>query len=95
MSRAFHPLVWWLWAACLAIALARASSELLAFTVILLLAYVVFKKSEDAPWARSFYWSLKIGIFIICIRVFFGVVIGTPSYGHTLITLPTIPILHG
>ena len=92
MSRSFHPMAWWLWAASLAISVARFSSILLSCVVVFLLALVVSLKSEDAPWARSFQYALKMGLFVIFIRMFFGVVIGTPSVGTTLFSLPAVPL---
>lgn len=92
MNRALHPLAWWIWAGSLAIAVARASSVLLSCAIVGVVAIIVYTKSENAPWAQSFYWSLKIGLWVIAIRVTTGILIGIPTVGRTLFTLPLIPL---
>ena len=91
-ARAFHPVVWWLWAASIALCLARANSFYLSCIVVLIAGIVVRQKSEDAPWALSFTWALKIGLWIVSIRVLFGVIVGVPMAGRTLFTLPLLPL---
>lgn len=92
MTRSLHPLAWWIWAGSLAIAIARASSVLLAVVVVGVVAVVVAQKSENAPWAKSFAWALKIGIWVIAIRTITGMLIGTPIPGRTIFSLPIIPL---
>lgn len=92
---ALHPTIWWVWAGAIAIALAQTNSFLFSSTVLALAALVVKKKSEDAanaPWVRSFNLALKLGMWIVLVRVAVGVLIGVPSAGSTLVTLPTIPL---
>ena len=55
-------------------------------------AIVVIRKSENAPWSRSFQWALKIGIWVIAIRTLTGILIGVPSAGRTLFRIPQIPL---
>ncbi len=92
MNRVLHPLAWWIWAGSIAIAIAKASSVLLAIATVGAVAIVVIKKSENAPWSKSFQWSLKIGIWIIAIRTITGILIGVPSAGTKLFTIPQIPL---
>lgn len=92
MNRVLHPLAWWIWAGSIAIGIARASSVLLALITVGVVAIVVLTKSENAPWSRSFQWSLKIGIWVIAIRTLTGILIGVPSAGRTLFTIPQIPL---
>ncbi len=92
MNRVLHPLAWWIWAGSLAIAIAKASSILLAIITVGAVAIVVVKKSENAPWSKSFQWSLKIGMWIIAIRTITGVLIGVPTAGTKLFTIPQIPL---
>ncbi len=87
-----HPLAWWIWAGSIAIGIAKASSIPLALTTVGAVAIVVVRKSEDAPWSRSFQWSLKVGIWVIGIRTLTGILIGVPSAGSTLFTIPQIPL---
>lgn len=92
MIRTLHPLAWWIWAGSLAIAIARASSVLLSCAIVGVVAIVVRTKSENAPWAKSFYWSLKVGLWVIAIRVTTGILIGVPTVGRTLFTIPHLPL---
>ena len=92
MNRVLHPLAWWIWAGSIAIGLAKASSVLLALVTVGAVAIVVSRKSENAPWSRSFQWALKIGIWVIAIRTFTGILIGVPSAGRTLFRIPQIPL---
>ena len=52
---------------------------------------VKFLKS-DGPWSDSFNWALKLAFAVIIFRVFIGVIIGVPVPGHTLFTIPNIPL---
>ena len=92
MNRVLHPLAWWIWAGSIAIGIAKTSSVLLALITVGVVAIVVRTKSENAPWARSFQWSLKIGIWVIAIRTLTGILIGVPSPGRALFTIPQIPL---
>lgn len=92
MNRVLHPLAWWIWAGSIAIGIAKASSVLLALATVGAVAIVVARKSENAPWSKSFQWSLKVGIWVIAIRTITGVLIGVPSAGRTLFTIPQIPL---
>lgn len=92
MNRVLHPLAWWIWAGSIAIAIAKASSILLALATVGAVAVVVARKSENAPWSRSFQWSLAVGVWIIAIRTLTGVLIGVPTAGTTLFTIPQMPL---
>lgn len=92
MNRVLHPLAWWIWAGSIAIAIAKASSVFLALGTVGAVAIVVWKKSEVAPWAKSFQWSLKLGLWVVAIRTLTGLLIGVPSAGTRLFTIPQIPL---
>jgi energy-coupling factor transport system permease protein len=92
MNRVLHPLAWWIWAGSIAIGIAKTNSMLLAMATVGAVAIVVSKKAENAPWAKSFQWSLKIGIWIIAIRTLTGILIGVPSAGRIVFTIPQIPL---
>ena len=87
-----HPLTWWIWSMALAVAIVRADSPIAAIAAVGVAALMVKKYSEDAPWSRSFWWSLKLGVFIIAIRTLIAVLIGVPIPGTTLVTLPILPL---
>ena len=92
MNKSLHPLVWWIWAGSLATAVAMTSYIPLAFGVVGAAGFIVRRKAEKAPWAKSFAWSIKVGTWVIVIRVLTGVLIGVPIPGRTLFTLPIIPL---
>lgn len=92
MRGSLHPLAWWIWAGSLAIGVAMASSVLLAFAVVGAAAIIVYRKAEKAPWAATFPWAIKVGLWVIAIRVSAGILIGVPIPGRTLFTLPILPL---
>ena len=92
MHGSLHPLAWWIWAGSLAIGTAMASSVRLAFAVVGAAAIIVYRKAEKVPWAATFPWALKVGLWVMAIRVTAGVLIGVPIPGHTLFTLPIMPL---
>ncbi|CAB5047871.1 MAG: hypothetical protein F2927_01745 [Actinobacteria bacterium] len=94
MNRSLHPLVWWIWAGAMATAVAMTSSISIAIAVVGVTAIVVRNKAEETPWAASFSWSLKMGLWVIAIRVLTGVLIGVPMPGRKILTLPVIPLPH-
>lgn len=59
--------------------------------IVAIALLVKFLKS-DGPWSDSFYWALKLAFAVIIFRVFIGVIIGVPVPGHTLFTIPNIPL---
>ncbi|CAB5239009.1 unannotated protein [freshwater metagenome] len=87
-----HPLTWWIWAICLAVASARFKSLALSLVVVLLVASVVYSRNEKAPWSQTFGWSLKIAVWVIGIRMAIAILIGVPVPGNTVFTLPIIPM---
>jgi energy-coupling factor transport system permease protein len=92
MHHSLHPLAWWIWAGSLAIGVAMINSVLLASAVVGAVAIVVHLKAEKMPWAATFPWAIKIGLWIIAIRISAGVLIGVPIPGRTLFTLPVLPL---
>ncbi len=92
MDRSLHPLAWWIWAGALAISSARQSSAPMSIALVGVVAIVVLYKSEDAPWAQSFRWALRMGLWIFIIRTLTGILIGVPIPGRTLFTIPVLPL---
>ncbi|HUW87698.1 MAG TPA: energy-coupling factor transporter transmembrane component T [Candidatus Paceibacterota bacterium] len=92
MDRSLHPLAWWIWAGALAISAARQSSVLMSIAMVGVVAIIVLFKSEDAPWAHSFKWALKLGLWIFAIRTLTGILIGVPIPGQTLFSIPVLPL---
>ncbi|WP_328326066.1 MULTISPECIES: energy-coupling factor transporter transmembrane component T [unclassified Streptomyces] len=94
-SNALHAGAWWLWALGLATAASRTTDPLLLGLLVGVAGYVVAARRTDAPWARSYGTFVRLGLFVIGIRLVFSVVLGSPVPGsHTLFTLPELPLPH-
>jgi energy-coupling factor transporter transmembrane protein EcfT len=87
-----HPLTWWIWAGLLAIAIVRFQSTVLTLLCVGAVAGLVFWLREDAPWGKSFSWTIKLSLWILFVRTLIGILIGVPIPGTTLFTLPTIEL---
>ena len=87
-----HPLTWWLWSFAIAISVARVNSPLFAIIAVGVVGSIVLSQRENAPWGKSFNWTLKVALWILSIRTIIGVSIGVPIPGTTLFTLPRIPL---
>lgn len=91
-GNALHAGAWWLWALGLATAASRTTNPLLLGLIVGVAGYVVAARRTSAPWARSYSAFLKLGLFVIGLRLFFSVLLGSPIPGaHTLFTLPELP----
>ena len=73
-------------------AVISAENSWLAGAAIAGATILVWRYAADAPWARSFWFSLKIGAFILIIRTIVGVLIGVPIPGTKLFSLPILPL---
>lgn len=73
-------------------AVISADNSWLAGAAIAGATILVWRYAADAPWARSFWFSLKIGAFILLIRTIVGVLIGVPIPGTKLFSLPILPL---
>jgi energy-coupling factor transporter transmembrane protein EcfT len=87
-----HPLTWWIWSLLVVGAVISANSSWLAGISIAGATILVWRFASDAPWARSFWFSLKIGAFILIIRTLVGLLIGVPIPGTKLFELPILPL---
>ena len=90
--RGLHPGAWWLWAACLAGAASRTTNPIL----LLLLGRRGPVRGggppDRCPWSRSIVVFLRLGLVVILIRVVLVIVFGNRLPGHTLFTLPHVPL---
>ncbi|MGW6980598.1 energy-coupling factor transporter transmembrane component T [Streptomyces sp. NPDC054932] len=92
-ATALHAGAWWLWALGLATAASRTTNPLLLGLIVGVAGYVVAARRTDAPWARSYSAFLKLGLFVIGLRLLFSMLLGSPVPGsHTLFTLPEVPL---
>ena len=67
MRRAVHPLAWWAWATCLAVAAMQTSSPN-PFLLLLIGAVACFVAAScrgNAPWSGSLALFLRIGLVVI------------------------------
>lgn len=55
-------------------------------------AVVVFAIRDNAPWGKSFTWTIKVAAWILVIRTIIGVLIGVPIPGTTLFRIPVLPL---
>ena len=70
----------------------RLQNNWLTLGTLSLVSLLVYRYKSDGPWSDSYLWALKLILFVIAFRVFIGIVIGVPIPGHTLFTLPQIPL---
>jgi len=90
--RLLHPGAWWVWATALAAAALRTTDPLLLGLILAVVAFVVAARRTDAPWARSFGSFLRLGAFVISIRVLFQMLFGVRLEGTTLFTIPSVTL---
>ena len=90
--KSLHPLTWWIWSLLIVGAVISANSSWLAGISIAVATILVWRFAADAPWARSFWFSLKLGAFILIIRTLVGILIGVPIPGTKLFELPILPL---
>ncbi|MER5895937.1 energy-coupling factor transporter transmembrane protein EcfT [Streptomyces sp. NPDC001876] len=92
-SNALPAGAWWLWALGLATAASRTTNPLLLGLLVGVAGYVVAARRTDAPWARSYGAFIKLGLFVVGVRLVFSVFLGSPIPGtHTVFTLPEAPL---
>jgi hypothetical protein len=87
-----HPFTWWLWAFGLAIAIVRFDSTWFTVSCVGAVMVIVYSFRDDAPWAKSFDWTLKLSLWILALRTFIGITIGVPIPGTEIFRLPIVPL---
>jgi energy-coupling factor transport system permease protein len=90
--RLLHPAAWWLWALALAYASMRTNQPLLLLAIAAVAALVVGARRGRAPWARAYGLLLKLAMLTIVVTILLQVLLGARYPGHTLITLPAVPL---
>jgi energy-coupling factor transport system permease protein len=92
LPRLLHPAAWWAWAIGLAMAASRTTNPLLLALVMAVAAYVVSARRELGA-ACPFGAFLRLGLFVIAMRVLFEALLGGGVPGATvLVNLPQIPL---
>ncbi len=92
LPRWLHPGAWWLWAIGLSTAASRTTNPLLLLLIIVVAGVVVGARRPDAPWARSYIFFLKLGLFVVAIRVVLQVLLGAPMGTTVVLSLPQVPL---
>ena len=87
-----HPLTWWIWSFAVAICVARVNAPVFAIVSVGVVGVIVYFFRDDAPWGKSFVWTLKLAAWILLIRTFIAISIGVPIPGTTIFSLPQIPL---
>jgi energy-coupling factor transport system permease protein len=88
VSRPAHPGAWWAWALALGTAATRTTNPLILLLLIAVAGFTVqARRSPQA--ARSFGFFLRLGLFVLVIRVVFEALFGAERTGHVLLRLPT------
>lgn len=92
MSKPLHPLTLWIGALITAVAVVINSNYLFNLSVVGALVILVLLRRDGSPWNAAFWWSLKIGTFILVIRAIFGALIGVPIPGRVLFSVPRVSL---
>lgn len=91
-SRWLHPGAWWIWALGLGAAATRTTNPLLLGLIAAVATLVVMARRPQAQWARAFTVFLRLAVFVIVIRLIFGIVFGLRIGTTTVFTLPTVSL---
>ena len=92
MTKPLHPLTMWVWSLILAIGIVALDNTWVALATVGVAALVVYLRRDGSPWTATFWWSLRIGAFIIAIRAIIGVLIGVPIPGTELFRIPILEL---
>jgi energy-coupling factor transporter transmembrane protein EcfT len=82
----------WIWAILLSIGAVALDNVWVAVALVVFSALLVRVRSDGSPWSSSFWWALRIGIFIIAFRAIVGMLIGVPIPGTTLFSIPRLDL---
>ncbi|KGM08502.1 cobalt ABC transporter permease, partial [Cellulomonas bogoriensis 69B4 = DSM 16987] len=86
-----HPLAWWAWALCLALAVTRAGDVVTVLALAAAVVLVVVVHRQDTPWGRAFTAYLVLAGLVVVLRVVFHVLVGIKPPGPVLLDLPVVP----
>ena len=90
MTAPLHPLTLWIWALLMAIGVVTLDNSWVALSVVGVAVLLFLLRGDGAPWNATFWWSIRIAIAIILVRITVGILIGVPIPGNTLFSIPRI-----
>ena len=92
-----HTGSWWLLALCLAIAAGLTRNAFVLLAVITFALAVIKFCRENAPWSRSISFYLRLGTFVIAVRLVFRLVFNFAGSApnDVLFTLPSVSLSLG
>lgn len=89
--RALHPGAWWAWCVALGATATRTTNPLLLGLLIAVSSFVVAARRGPSG-GRAFGFFLRLGIFVVAMRLVFEVVFGNSLPGTVIVRLPTVPL---
>ena len=92
IPRALHPAAWWGWALGLAVAVSQTTNPLLLLLGLGVAAVVVASRRGQWPWARAFGLYLRLGAFIMVVRVILHILVGVKIGDLVILPLPRITL---
>jgi energy-coupling factor transport system permease protein len=76
----------------LAAAAARITNPICLGLILAVDGWVVVARRPQSTWARSFSTLLRLGAFVVVIRVVFQALFGLRTPGHVLFTIPSVAL---
>ena len=92
LARPLHPIAWWSWSIALAYCAIRTTDIALLAVIIAVAGFVVAARRPMVAWSRSFSTYLRIGAFVIVVRVLFQILFGVRVPGDVLFTIPSVEL---
>jgi len=92
LVRWLHPVAWWIWAVCSAVAASSTTNPLLLAGIAVAALLVVINRGVAAPWAASVATMLKFAALLIAVRVVFQSILGAPVGTHVIAHLPQVAL---
>ncbi|HYO85551.1 MAG TPA: energy-coupling factor transporter transmembrane component T [Dermatophilaceae bacterium] len=90
--RLLHPVAWWTWALCLAVAASRTTNPYLLLLLIAVVGWVVLERREPGQ-SRVLLAFLAVGAFALALRLAMTTLLGGGVGGTTVVlTLPEVPL---
>ena len=89
-ERTLHPLAWWGWGICLAIATSRVANFWLLGLIILAASAVTFSRKSDDPWSAALVIGIKVSLVALALRMVIAIIFSVPGQGRVLFTIPRI-----